>query len=98
MLHTILEEVKAKGFEVNQIIMDHNTSSGNIACSVFPEVRITYCSNYTPKSFPHNLMNIKSVHCKVKHKLLVFYLTVICSVITINSVHHHVRLKSVTAS
>ena len=68
MLRTILEEVKAKGFEVNQIIMDHDTSGGNIACSVFPEVRITYCGNHTAKSFHHDLMKIKSVRCKVKHK------------------------------
>jgi len=40
MLHTILEEVKAKGFEVTQIIMDHDTSGGNIACSVFPRSQL----------------------------------------------------------
>jgi len=40
MLHTILEEVKAKGFKVTQIIMDHDTSGGNIVCSVFPEVTV----------------------------------------------------------
>ena len=68
MLRIIVEEVKAKRFEVNQIIMNHDTSGGNIACSVFPEVRITYCGNHTAKSFHHDLMKIKSVHCKVNHK------------------------------
>ena len=65
MLRTILEDVKAKGFQVQQLIMDHDTSGGNIACSVFPEVRITYCGNHTAKSFHRDLMKIKSVRCKV---------------------------------
>ena len=69
MIRTILEEVKAKGFEINLIIMDHNASGGNIACSVFLEVRITYCGNHNAKTFHHDLMKIKSVRCKVKHKL-----------------------------
>ena len=66
MLRTILEDVKAKGFIINQIVMDHDTKGGNIACSVFPEVTITYCGNHTVKSFHHDLMKIKSVRCKVK--------------------------------
>ena len=61
MLRTILEEVKAKGFRVTQIIMDLDTSGGNIACSISPEVRITYCGNNTAKSFYHDLMKIKSL-------------------------------------
>lgn len=56
----ILEDVKAKGFQVQQLIMDHDTSGGNIACSVFPEVRISYCGNHTAKSF-RDLTKIKSV-------------------------------------
>ena len=51
MLRTILEDVKAKGFQMQQLIIDHDTSGGNIACSVFPEVRITYCGNHTEKEF-----------------------------------------------
>ena len=66
MLRTILGEVKAKGFEITQIIMDHDTKGGNIACTVFPEVTITYCENHTVKSFHHDLMKIKSIRCKVK--------------------------------
>ena len=46
-------------------IMDHDTSGANIACSVFPEVRITYCGNHTAKSFHRDLVKIKSVRCKV---------------------------------
>lgn len=76
MLRTILEEVKAKGLEVTQIIMDHDTSGGNIACGVFPEVTITYCGNHTAKSFHHDLMKIKPIRCKVP-KIEVVYLQLI---------------------
>ena len=65
MLRTILEDVKTQGFKVQQLIMDHDTSGANIACSVFPEVRITYCGNHTAKSFHRDLVKIKSVRCKV---------------------------------
>ena len=87
MLRTILEEVKAKGFNISQIIMDHDTKGRNIACSVFPEVTITYCGNHTVKSFHHDKINL--LQGKNKH-----------DVVTINrrvfiSAHHHVRPKSV---
>ena len=65
MLRTILEDVKAEGFKVAQIVMDHDTSGGNIACDVFPEVRITYCGNHTAKTFHQDLTKIKSIPCKV---------------------------------
>jgi len=65
MLRTMLEDVKAKGFVVRQLIMDHNTSGGNIAGSVFPDVRIIYCGNHTAKTFHRDLMKIKSIPCKV---------------------------------
>ena len=65
MLRTILEDVKTQGFKVQQLIMDHDTSGANIACSVFPEVRITYCGNHTAKSFHRDFVKIKSVRCKV---------------------------------
>ena len=51
--------------------MDHDTSGGNIACSVFPEVRITYCGNHTAKSFHRDLMKIKSVRCKVYNNSII---------------------------
>ena len=66
MLRAILEDVKAEGFIISQIIMDHDTSRGNIACDVFPEVQIMYCGNHTAKTFHHDLVKIKSIPCKVK--------------------------------
>ena len=65
MLWMIIEDIKIQGFKVQQLIMDHNTSDANIACSVFSEVRITYCGNHTAKSFHCDLVKIKSVCCKV---------------------------------
>ena len=91
MIRTILEEVKAKGFEVNQIIMDHDTSGGNIACSVFQEVRITYRGNHNAKSFHHDLMKIKLLQGKTQ--VMQLHL----AVIVFNSVHHHVKLQSTTS-
>jgi len=70
-----LEEVKAKGFEITQIIMDHDTKGGSIACTVFPELTITYCGNHTVKSFHHDLMKIKSIRCKVKMNMMQSQLT-----------------------
>ena len=51
MLMKILDDVKAKGFTIKQIIMDHDTSGANIACTSFPEVHIAYCGNHTAKFF-----------------------------------------------
>ena len=65
MLRSILEDVMAKGFKVSKVIMDHDTSGGNIACSVFPEVRIQYCGNHSAKTFHRDLVKIKSIPCKV---------------------------------
>jgi len=65
MLRTILEDVKDKHFNVSKIIMDHDTSGGNIANAVFPEVRIQYCGNHSAKTFHRDLVRIKSVPCKV---------------------------------
>jgi len=87
MLREILDDVKAKRFIIKQIIMDHNTSGANIACTSFPEVRITYCGNHTAKSFHNDLTKIKSVKCKVIHfrECRVFD-------VYIHSAHHHVKL------
>jgi len=51
MLHTILEEVKATGFEVTQVIMDHVASGGNIACSVFLRSQLPIVLITLPKFF-----------------------------------------------
>ena len=67
ILREILCDVKARGFTIKQIIMDYDTSGANIACTSFPEVRITYCGNHTAKTFHNDLTKIKSVKCKVIH-------------------------------
>ena len=36
MLNDLLSQAKAEGFVVTQLIMDHDTSSSNIACEHFP--------------------------------------------------------------
>lgn len=65
MLRTMLEEVKASGFQITQLVMDHDTSASNIACSVFPEIQITYCGNHSAKTFHRDLVNLKAIPCKV---------------------------------
>ena len=67
ILREILGDVKARGFIIKQIIMDHDTLGANIDCTSFPEVRITYCGNHTAKAFHSDLTKIKSVKCKVIH-------------------------------
>ena len=42
MLREILDDVKAKGFNIKQIIMDHDTSGANIARTSLSEVCIIY--------------------------------------------------------
>ena len=42
MLRTMLNDVKESGFQITQLGMDHDTSSSNIACTVFPEIQIKY--------------------------------------------------------
>ena len=59
MLREILDDVKAKGFTIKKIIMDHDTSGANIACTSFPKVRITYCGNHTAKAFQSDLTKLK---------------------------------------
>jgi len=48
MLRTIL---KAKGFEMTQIVMDHDASSGNIACSVFLRSQLHTVAITLPKVY-----------------------------------------------
>ena len=50
MNREILDDVKAEGFIINQI-MDHVTSGANITSTSFPKVRITYYGNHTVKAF-----------------------------------------------
>ena len=67
MLREILDDVKAKGFTIKQIIIDHDTSGANIACTSFPEMCITHCENHTAKAFHSDLTKIKSMKCNVIH-------------------------------
>ena len=66
MLSEILGKVKDKGYTINQLVMDHETSANAIVCSHFPDVHITYCGNHTAKSFHYELGKIKSLKCKCK--------------------------------
>ena len=65
MLCTMLDDVKDSGLQITQLVMDHDTSSSNIACTVFPEIQITYCVNHSAKTFHRDLINLKAIPCKV---------------------------------
>ena len=86
MLREILDDVKAKGFTIKQIIVGHDTSGANIACTSFPEACITYCGNHTAKAFHNDLTKLKSVKCKV-----IYYRVCTVSRVYTHSVNHHVR-------
>ena len=58
MLQGIFKDVKAKGFTIRQLVMDHDMSGYNITCEVFPEIQITYCGNHSAKTFQKDLMNL----------------------------------------
>ena len=62
----ILEDVKSNGFIVDQIVMDHDTSTNAIVCSQFPDTHIAYCGNHTAKTFHSDLSKIRSLKCKCK--------------------------------
>ena len=64
MLNDLLSQAKFEGFVISQLIMDHDTSSSNIACEHFPDILITHCSNHTAKTFHKDL--IKSRQFVVK--------------------------------
>ena len=66
MLDELLGKVKSNGYNLDQIVMDHDTASNAIVCSHFPDIHITYCSNHSAKSFHHELNKIKSLSCKCK--------------------------------
>ena len=67
ILREIIGDVKASGFTIKQMIIDHNTSGANIVCTSFPELCITYCGNHTAKAFHSDLPKMKSVKGKVIH-------------------------------
>ena len=65
MLQEILESAKEKGFNIQQIVMDHDTSGGNVAVDFFPKVQISYCGNHSAESLHNNPTKLKAIKCKV---------------------------------
>ena len=65
MLRGILNDVKAKGFKIEQLVLDYDTSGCNIGCEASPEIQITYCGNHSVKTFHKDLMNLRAIPCKV---------------------------------
>ena len=66
MLDELLSNVKSNGYNLDQIVMNHDTASNTIVCSHFPDIHITYCSNHSAKSFYYELNKIKSLSYKCK--------------------------------
>ena len=64
ILDELLGKVKSNGYNLDQIVMDHNTASNAIVCSYFPDIRISYSSNHSAKSFHYELNKIKLFSCK----------------------------------
>ena len=58
MLSEILGKVKDKGLSINQFMINYDTPANAVVCSQFPDVHITYCGNYTVKSFHYNLKGL----------------------------------------
>ena len=58
MLREILDNVKANGFIIKQIIMDHDTSGTKVVCTSFHNVHITYSGNHATKAFHSDLTKI----------------------------------------
>ena len=68
MLKEILRDVKSKGFTVDEIVIDHDTSANACVCSKFLDIHLTYCGNYTAKFFHHNLSKVKGMQCNCKRR------------------------------
>ena len=62
MLHTMLDDVKESAYQIIPLVMDRDTSSSNIACTIFPEIHITYYGNHC--------QNILQRSCKLKGNTL----------------------------
>ena len=54
ILDELLHKVKSEGYAVGKIIMDYDTSADSIACTHFPDIHITYCSNHSSSPFIMN--------------------------------------------
>ena len=46
MLDELLRKVKSKGYNISQIVMDHDTSANAIVCSHFPDIVVITLQNY----------------------------------------------------
>ena len=68
MLKEILADVKSKGFTMDQIVIDHDTSANAIVCGECPDIHITYCGNHTAKSFHRDLRVKSRVHSVIVKK------------------------------
>ena len=55
MLDELLGKVKSNGYNLDKIVMDHDTAANAIVCSHFLDINITYCSNHSAKSFHYEL-------------------------------------------
>ena len=87
MLNDLLGLTKSEEFVISQLIMDHDTSSSNIACEHFPDILITYCGNHTAKMFHKDLMKIKAIRRKVRSLLTYIILP------SYHSVNHHAAVE-----
>ena len=60
MLSELLTKARSEEFVISQLIIDHDTSSSNIAYEHFPDILITYYGKHTVKTFHNDLLKIKS--------------------------------------
>ncbi len=65
MYNEILYEVKEAGFKITEMVTDKDSSMNAIYCRYFPEGTITYCSNYSAKTFHKDLQKVKQMKCQV---------------------------------
>ncbi len=70
MFDSILGQVKAANFEIQEVITDKDSSVNGIFCRHFPEGTITYCSNHCAKTLHKDLQKIKQNKCEVGYILL----------------------------
>ena len=62
ILDELLGKVKSNGYNLDQIVMDHDTTSNVIVCYHFPDIHIAYCSNHSAKSFHYELNKTSCAH------------------------------------
>ena len=65
MFDKIVEDVKASGFVVTEVITDKDSSMNAIYCKHFPEGTITYCANHCAKTLHTDLQKVRQIKCQV---------------------------------